>query len=159
MGLCVLCALAAALPLTALAQATAPASGTVLFERNQSAAPVDKKEPSIAKPAVPVTDAERNSLTFTAYDLDVHLAPEKAQLVVHARFTVRNSGTKPLPRLVLQLSSSLHWESFALQKSPLTFSEDVIDTDADHTGKVQEAVVPLAQPLAPGAALELEAFY
>jgi hypothetical protein len=159
LGLCVLCALAAALPLTALAQATAPASGTVLFERNQSAAPVDKKEPSIAKPAVPVTDAERNSLTFTAYDLDVHLAPEKAQLVVHARFTVRNSGTKPLSRLALQLSSSLHWESFALQKSPLTFSEDVIDTDADHTGKVQEAVVPLAQPLAPGAALELEAFY
>ena len=115
------------------------------------------------QPVVAVTDAERSSLTFTAYDLDVHLAPEKAQLVVHARFTVRNSGTQPLSRVVLQISSSLHWESFALQEagrtSPLSFLEHVIDTDADHTGKVQEAVVTLGHPLAPGAAVELAAFY
>lgn len=139
-----------------------PAQGTVLFSRGQDSAPVKEAAPS-KEPVVAVTDAERSSLTFTAYDLDVHLAPEKAQLVAHARFTVRNSGTQPLSRVVLQISSSLHWESFAVQEaghtSPLSFLEHVIDTDADHTGKVQEAVVPLGHPLAPGAAVELAAFY
>lgn len=141
-----------------------PVHGTVLFNRGQDSTPVEKKDaaPS-AQSVVTVTDAERNSLTFSAYDLDVHLVPAKAQLAVHARFTVRNSGPQPLDRLAFQLSSSLHWESFSTQSSgnalPLTFVEHVIDTDADHTGKAQEAVVSLPHPLAPGASIELAAFY
>ena len=108
-----------------------------------------------------VTDAERSSLTFTAYDLDVHLTPAQSQLAVHAGFTVRNSGKEPLARLVFQISSSLQWESFAMRSggrvSPLPFAAQTIDTDADHTGKATEAVVTLPQPLEPGASLELTA--
>jgi hypothetical protein len=138
--------------------------GTVLFDKSQDAAPVAKKPGAVvAQPLANVTDTERSSLIFTAYDLDVHLAPAKSQIAVHSRFTVRNSGTVPLARLALQISSSLKWETFAMRSAerivPLSFAQETIDTDADHTGKAQEAVVTLPQPLAAGASIELTAFY
>jgi hypothetical protein len=138
--------------------------GKVLFNRDQDSPPADKaaKVP-VKQPAVAVTDAERASLTFTAYDLDVHLAPAQSHLAVHAGFTVKNSGKEPLARLVFQISSSLHWESFGMQNagrvSPLSFTVQTIDTDADHTGQATEAIVTLPQPLQPGASLELTSLY
>jgi hypothetical protein len=138
--------------------------GTVLFDKDQNAAAVAKKpDAAPAQLAVAVTDAERASLIFTAYDLDVHLVPAQSQIAVHARFTVRNSGTAPLARLAIQLSSSLKWETFAMRSAerivPLSFVQQTIDTDADHTGKAAEAIVTLPQALAPGASIELTAFY
>jgi hypothetical protein len=110
-----------------------------------------------------VSNAERTSLTFTAYDLDVHLIPAHSSLAVRVKLTVRNSGGVPLKRLVFQISSSLHWDSFASETAGrvarLSFAQHVIDTDADHTGKASEAVVSLAQPLAPGATMTLTSFY
>ena len=155
----------------AMGQATPPPTpdqtaphGKVLFNRDQDSPPVEKAAKTPAKQAVvAVTDAERGSLTFTAYDLDVHLAPAQSQLEVHAGFTVKNSGKEPLARLIFQISSSLRWESFAMRSggrvSPLPFTVQTIDTDADHTGKATEAVVSLPQPLEPGASLELTGFY
>jgi hypothetical protein len=146
--------------------------GTVLFDKDQEGAPAAKKpDAAVAPPIVTgndagndaITDVERASLIFTAYDLDVHLAPATSQIAVHSRFTVRNSGATPLMRLALQLSSSLNWETFAMQSAerivPLAFVQQTIDTDADHTGKAQEAVVTLPRPLAPGGSIELTAFY
>jgi hypothetical protein len=150
--------------------ATAP-RGTVIFSRHQdedadqdASTPQPKKEtPPAAQPTVPITDKERSSLTFTAYDLDVHLSPTESRLAVHARFTVRNTGTEPLPRLALQLSSTLQWENFVVQSAgklaPIPFVQHTIDTDADHTGKATEAVLTLAEPLASGATIDLTAFY
>ena len=43
--------------------------------------------------------------------------------------------------------------------SPLSFTVQTIDTDADHTGKATEAVVSLPKPLQPGASLKLTSFY
>lgn len=169
---CLLALSATILPLSSIAIAqTAPASapeqttpqGKVLFNRDQDS-PAEKaaKVPS-KQPAVAVTDAERSSLTFTAYDLDVHLAPAQSHLAVHAGFTVKNTGKEPLTRLVFQISSSLHWESFAMRSggraSRLAFAVETIDTDADHTGKATEAVVSLPQPLQPGASLEVTSLY
>ncbi len=137
---------------------------SALFSRDQDSAAAEKatKAPE-AQPAVAVTDAERASLTFTAYDLDVHLTPAQSQLAVHAGFTVKNSGTVPLTRLILQISSTLHWQTFAMrndgQVSPLLFTTQTVDTDADHTGKATEAVVSLPQPLLPGASLTFTSFY
>ncbi len=143
---------------------TAAQRGTVLFNRDQDSAPDAKRVQIPAAPAAgSVTDAERSSLVFTAYDLDVHLAPTQSRIAVHARFTVRNSGAAPLAKLAFQVSSSLNWESFATDSGGrvvrLPFAEAVVDTDADHTGKAKEAVVSLPQPLAPGASMELTAFY
>jgi hypothetical protein len=138
--------------------------GTVLFDKSQDAAPVAKKpDAAVAQTTVTVTDEERASLLFTAYDLDVHLAPATSQITVQSKLTVRNTGTASLARLALQISSSLKWESFAMRSgeriAPLVFVQQAIDTDADHTGKAQEAIVTLPQPLASGASIELTAFY
>ncbi|RSL17729.1 hypothetical protein EDE15_3272 [Edaphobacter aggregans] len=142
-----------------------PPQGTVLFNRNQD---TEQPQPA-AKPApasqetIKIPDAERNSLTFTAYDLDVHITPASSHLAVHARFTVRNSGSAPLERLALQLSSTLQWENLALTTptgvQPLKFVQQTINTDADHTGQATEAVVTLPHPLAPGDTLDLSAIY
>src|ERR1700742_4957385 len=81
--------------------------GKVLFKGDEDSPPVEKAAPAPAKQSVvAVTDAERASLTFTAYDLDVHLAPAQSRLTVHAGFAVRNSGKEPLARLIFQISSS-----------------------------------------------------
>jgi hypothetical protein len=56
------------------------------------------------------TAQERDSLTFLAYDLDVHLIPRQESLAARARMTVRNDGDQPLKRIALQLSSTLKWE-------------------------------------------------
>jgi Peptidase family M1 domain len=137
--------------------------GKILFNRDQDSPASEKAAKTPEQRVVAVTDAERASLTFTAYDLDVHLTPAESHLAVHAGFTVKNSGKEPLPRLTFQISSSLQWESFAMRSdgrvSPLTFTVQIVDTDADHTGKATEAVVSLPQPLQAGASLELTGFY
>src|SRR5271170_737914 len=67
--------------------------GKVLFNRNLDSPEVEKKAGAPAEQAnVDVSDVERASLTFTAYDLDVHLVPASSQLSVHTGFTVKNSG-------------------------------------------------------------------
>jgi hypothetical protein len=138
--------------------------GKVLFNRDQDSPQTEKTEKApVTQLVVAVTDAERASLTFTAYDLDVHLAPAQSHLAVHGGFTVTNSGKEPLARLVFQISSSLRWESFAMRSggrvTPLSFAVQTIDTDADHTGKATEAVVSLPEPLKPGANVELSSLY
>jgi hypothetical protein len=142
----------------------APPHGKVLFNRDQDSPQAEKAEKApVTQLVVAVTDAERASLTFTAYDLDVHLAPAQSHLAVHGGFTVTNSGKEPLARLVFQISSSLRWESFAMRSggrvTPLSFAVQTIDTDADHTGKATEAVVSLPEPLKPSATVELSSLY
>ena len=141
------------------ARSTAPRDNVLFNSDKPPASPATKT----AKSTDTITDAERNSLTFTAYDLDVHLTPAKSQLAVRARVTVRNAGAEPLSRLAVQLSSSLNWESFEMQSGerivPLSFTQHVIDTDTDHTGQAKEAVVTLPTPLQPGASVELTTFY
>jgi Peptidase family M1 domain len=136
--------------------------GKVLFNRDQDTPVAKATKPTVEQP-IDVSDVERASLTFTAYDLDVHLTPAQSRLEVHAGFTVKNSGKEPLKRLALQISSSLRWETIAARQSgsisSLPFKVQTLDTDADHTGKATEAVVALAQPLQPGASLELTSFY
>jgi hypothetical protein len=161
-----LCLLAA----TAAAQETQqqpplPPQGTVLFNRNQETeqSQAANKSESLSKEKIEIPDSERDSIVFTAYDLDVHITPASSQLAVHARFSVRNSGPAPLERLALQLSSTLHWENIAVATptgvQPLRFVQQAIKTDADHTGQATEAVVSLPHPLMPGDTLDLTAVY
>jgi len=136
--------------------------GTVLFSAGDETPPQTEKSGSAVAPPE-VTAAERNAPTFTAYDLEVHLVPAESRIAVHSRLKIRNDGTEPLLHLVLQLSSSLTWESIELvgqgKSVPVTFGQHQIDTDVDHTGKANEAVLTLPQPLAPGASVSLTAFY
>jgi hypothetical protein len=106
-----------------------------------------------------VTEAERTALTFTGYDLDAHLTPASSSLAMRAGLVVRNDSASPLTRVVLQISSTLRWEAVSLAGHALPSVSRLLETDADHTGAMNEAVITLPQPLAPGATLNLVALY
>ncbi|WP_263383038.1 M1 family aminopeptidase [Granulicella arctica] len=137
-------------------------SGTVLFSTEKKE-PSQAVHPSVTDALPEMTAAGRDAPTFINYDLDVHLAPAKSQITVRSSLDVRNDGTEPLRYLALQISSTLMWESFAIsgaeKNTPVIFGQHEIDTDADHTGKANEAIITLPQPLAPGAVVSLTAFY
>jgi hypothetical protein len=104
-------------------------------------------------------DAEREAVTFTAFDLDVHLRVEMHQIAVRALVTVRNDGKTPLTRVPLQISSSLNWERIRVRGKDTAVQVATLNSDADHTGQLHEAAVPLELPLAPGESLQLDATY
>jgi hypothetical protein len=120
-----------------------------------------------------LTDKERAAILFTAYDLDARLTPASSRLSMRAQLTLRNIGSEPLSRIALQISSTLHWQSVSLipnqhaslipgpKAAPikLSLAQHLLDTDADHTGKANEAILTLPQPLDPGESLSLDTFY
>ncbi|WP_035354599.1 hypothetical protein [Edaphobacter aggregans] len=131
--------------------------GQVLFHRSEDQSQDTNKSAAKRTPEKTIaslTDAERSALAFTAWDLDLHIAPATSHLVAHARFTVRNTSAAPLTHITLQLSSTLHWESLSAP-----FTEHTLLTDADHTGQATEALVTLPRPLAPGATFTLTGLY
>ena len=105
------------------------------------------------------TDAERQAVRFTAYDMDVHLNAAQQHIAVRALVTVRNDGAAPLARIPLQISSSLNWESIRIDGRDVKFPVATLDSDADHTGQLHEAAIPLDKPLAPGASARLDLTY
>ena len=124
--------------------------------------PVEAEKHAGAPPSegdVQVSDAERDALTFVAYDLDAHVTPAKAGLEVHARLVVRNDSQTPLMKLAMQVSSTLSWERFTVDGAAVGFVQHLIDTDADHTGQAQEAILTLKEPLGVGKTLEVSAYY
>jgi hypothetical protein len=110
-------------------------------------------------PAGTVTDAERLSVAITAWDLEVHLTPHDQAIEAHAQVTIRNDGAGPLKLIPLQLSSSLHFETIGFRSRRIAFSTNVINSDADHTGQLVEAAIPLPEPLARQADLTLDVDY
>jgi len=158
----------------AASNSSAPPKGKVLFSRDADAPASETTQPD-ATPANAaaathddfdgVPDAERDALTFTAYDLDAHLTPASAGISVHAGLTVRNDGVAPLHELALDISSSLHWDAVSSvdagshTTTQLKFATHMLDTDSDHTGQMAEAVVELPQLLAPGASMTLTVLY
>jgi hypothetical protein len=130
-------------------------------ENGQTTTPPGPAEPPPPKmvDAPTAEDADRQAVTFTGFDMDVHLRPADHHLAVRALITLCNDGVKPLAHIPLQISSSLNWERIRLNAHDITFSVATLNSDADHTGQLHEAAVPLATPLAPGATLQLDVTY
>jgi hypothetical protein len=149
--------------------------GQVIFSRStdengqttQSSPPTSQTTPTAVIPVAAslIQDVDRQAVAFTAFDLDVHLRPEAEHIAVRALLTLRNNANSPLARIPLQISSSLNWESIRLAASPvstasaLPFSVANLPSDADHTGQLHEAIIPLPQPLSPGHSLQLDVTY
>jgi hypothetical protein len=140
--------------------------GKVIFSRSTDEnGPTQEQGSAAAQPAIQIAaepsaeDAERRAVTFTDFDLDVRLRSAAQQIAVRALVTVRNDGKTPLARLPLQISSSLNWESIRLNGKAVAFQVATLNSDADHTGQLHEAAVPLGQPLVPGASLQLDLTY
>jgi hypothetical protein len=116
--------------------------------------------PAIQMAAAPsAEDAERQAVTYTDFDMDVRLRTAEQHIAVRALVTVRNDGKTPLGRIPLQVSSSLNWERIRVNGNDAAFQVATLNSDADHTGQLHEAAIPLAQPLAPGASLQLDVTY
>lgn len=106
-----------------------------------------------------VPDTVRRSVLFTKYALDVRLETRDTSLHARAIVTVKNDGAAALGAIPLQISSSLQWEAIDAESKPLHFVHHTVPTDADHTGAMNEALVTLPAPLAPGAERMLTVFY
>jgi hypothetical protein len=141
--------------------------GQVIFERSidENGNATTKSGPAVGKAGAQkatepsVEDADRQAIVFTSLDLDVRLQTAGQQIVVRALATVRNTGKTPMPRIPLQISSSLNWERIRVGGRDVAFPVATLNSDADHTGQLHEAAVPLGEPLAPGATLQLDATY
>ena len=151
---------------TAPVQPDPQPKGQVIFSRSidengqttSANPPATQHAPKMA--AEPLAeDADRRAVTFTDLDLDVRLRSAEQHLAVRALLTVRNDGKTPLARISLQLSSSLNWEQIRIGGKDAAFAVAVLNSDADHTGQLHEAAVPLSQPLAPGQSLQLDVTY
>jgi hypothetical protein len=106
-----------------------------------------------------VDDGARLATAITALDLDVHLDLAAHQLAVRALVTVRNDGKAPLVRIPLQISSQLRWEQVRVGGKDVAISVSTLNSDSDHTGQLHEAAILLAEPLAPGASVKIDAVY
>lgn len=131
------------------------AGGTSISQQSADSS----KVAALPAKATLATDAERNSLTYTSYDLEVHLEPSQHSISVQAHMVARNNSDKPLQRIALQLSSSLHWYSIQVDGNPAKFETETVDSDIDHTGELTEAIVKLASPLGPGANIRMNVIY
>src|ERR1700722_11187845 len=140
-------------------QAPAEHPGTVILSRSvDDSTPAAAATPA-AKTAEAPTDAERQAITFLSYDLDVHLRPTEHAMAVRARVLLRNDSTTPMQRVPLQISSTLEWTSVRIADAPAAFSQQLVDSDIDHTGALREAVIHLPQPLAPQQTIAVDLTY
>jgi hypothetical protein len=140
------------------AEVPAAPAGKVILSRSIDDAATPAK-PSMVQAGAPATDAERQAITFLAYDLDVHLRPREHAMAVRARIQLRNDSSNPLSRLALQISSSLQWTSVHVGDTTASFSQQLLSSDIDHTGSLREAVIPLARPLAPQQSIAVDVTY
>ncbi len=116
-----------------------------------------------ATDVAPFGDQERSAITFTGYDLTVHLQPRQAKFSAVARVVVRNDSHATLSQIALQISSSLHWDAVAQLQSgrtgKLAFNQHLLQTDADHSGEASEVVMRLDTPLKPQSSAALTLLY
>jgi hypothetical protein len=153
-------------PQTAPQQDQTP-SGQVIFSRStdengQTTTQAAPPAPQLAgaPTAAPIaTDAERQAVTPVAFDMDVHLHTAAQQIAVRALVTLRNDGKSPLAHIPLQISSSLNWERIRVLNRYVTFPVATLNSDADHTGQLHEAAVPLPTPLDPGQSIQIDVTY
>ncbi len=141
--------------------------GTVIFSRSTdetgqtstTAGPAAQQPGGQPVTAPTASDAERQAVTFTDFDLDVHLHPAEHQIAVRAAVTIRNEGKVPLAHVPLQISSSLTWERIRIAGHDVAFTVATLNSDVDHTGQLHVAAVTLVSPLASGATLQLDVTY
>jgi hypothetical protein len=116
-------------------------------------------EPAQPDPTAATTPVDRAGLTFTAWDLELLVRPVSSALAARASVTVRNDAATPRSILPLQISSTLRWQAVTLRGARLPFEVQSLDTDLDHTGNANEALIHLPTPLAPGQFVTVEVLY
>jgi hypothetical protein len=109
--------------------------------------------------ALPAKALDRNAFVFTGYDLQVRLDPHQHGLSVDGTVEVFNRSQTPQQEVALQISSSLRWVAVTAGGAEVEWLEQSYTSDIDHTGLLNEAIVKLDKPLAPGESLGLNVRY
>ncbi|HWR37501.1 MAG TPA: hypothetical protein VN622_16685 [Clostridia bacterium] len=102
---------------------------------------------------------DRQAFTFTHYDLHVVLDPAKQGMEVRGKVTVRNDSNVAQRQVVLQISSTLAWQSITVGGNALQWLGQEYTSDIDHAGSLSEAIVTLPEPIAPRATATLDLEY
>jgi len=105
------------------------------------------------------SEPDRNGFTFLDWNLNVRIETASESLSVRGKIRVRNDSEQPQRQLPLEISSSLKWASIKQNDSPVPFTTSKVRSDLDHSGSVEEAIITLPAPAAPGASLEIEIGY
>ncbi|MDP9268101.1 MAG: hypothetical protein M3P27_07210 [Acidobacteriota bacterium] len=105
------------------------------------------------------TQPDREAFTITRWQLDLQIVPADGTLSASGKLTLRNDSLIPQAEAVLQVSSTLAWQSIELAGKPAEFSRRDLKTDFDHTGAMSEAIIALPHPVAPRATIELDVNY
>ncbi len=102
---------------------------------------------------------DRDAFTFVSYDLHAHVDPGVRGFSAEGKITLRNDSQSPQKNLSLQVSSTLDWKSIRVAGRDVLFSTQPYQSDVDHTGVVNEAVVTLSAPVQPQQTIEVEVSY
>lgn len=129
-------------------------SGALLF-----CVAVASQHPPPAEKRTTLPGFDRNAFTFTDYFLSIEMRPEQKDLRARGTVTLRNDSQAPQRAVALQISSTLKWTSLGLAGEVLRFAASELRSDIDHTGAVNEAVIQLPQPVAPGGSVTLTLAY
>ena len=157
----------AAITASCCAAQSSQTTGKVILSRSidENGQTVNRPGPTATSPgaqmaaAPSATDAEREAVTFSDFDMDVRIRSAAQQIAVRALVGVRNDGKTPLNHVPLQISSSLNWERIRAGGHDVSFPVATLNSDADHTGQLHEAAIPLAAPLEPGHSIQLDVSY
>src|SRR5258706_13241775 len=102
---------------------------------------------------------DREAFTFTRYDLESRLEPEKQRLGARGKITLRNASAQPQKCAVLQISSSLAGRSIKVDGKAVQFVSQPYASDIDHTAGLSEAIITLPAEIKPKDSVELEIGY
>ena len=102
---------------------------------------------------------DRQAFTITRYQLEVQIDRATHVMAVTGKLTLRNDSKGPEKVVALQVSSSLAWNSIALDDKPLPWLGENYTSDIDHTGSLSEVIVTLPDPLPPAASITLDVQY
>ncbi len=131
---------------------TRPQAGPGAQRRSRPVEPVRRTRPPPATPSARPSPSPTSIWTCIC-------APRNRTSPSAPLITVRNDGKSPLAHIPLAISSSLNWERIRVAGNDVAFTVATLNSDTDHTGQLHEAAVTLAQPLAPGASLQLDVTY
>ncbi len=108
---------------------------------------------------LPASAIDREAFTISRYQLEVQVDRTAHVIVVTGKLTLRNDSNKPQKMATLQVSSSLAWNTIALDDKPVQWLGDNYTSDIDHTGSLSEAIVTLPKEIAPAATVTLDVQY
>ncbi len=102
---------------------------------------------------------DRQAFTFTDYDLKIKVTPETQSLEAQGKLTLRNDTAQPQRNPVLQISSTLQWNSITVADKVVQHLAQTYTSDIDHTGGLSETIVTLPQPIPPQGTVAIEITY